>query len=507
MKTDVLIIGAGPTGLMLANQLQRFGVNFILLDSKKGPTVESRAIALSARSMELYQQLGIEKEVQNMCEPIYGASIFVNGKERARLDVKNYGIGQSDFPDIMNAFEQNLNETILYKNVKSKKNVKWQHEFIKKEQHESYVTATIKNLKTKKNITISARYLIGCDGASSPVRKSSNMNFDGGTYDHRFFVVDAQVEWKRSYNHLIVAPSDSALIIFFPIRGEKRLRIIGTLPPQFYNKKNIDFEEIEEIFKKHSKLDFDIQEVGWYSTYKIHHRCVDSFRDGRIFLAGDSAHIHSPAGGQGMNTGLQDAHNLAWKLAYVLQGKADDKLLDTYNTERLGFAKVLLRTTDTGFKFMAGDSLFERTMRTLVFIPLMKVALKYKKTKARVFKRISQIGYNYSKSPLSKNYSKQKLQFDTGDRFPYTEKGIYKEFNELAFYLVHVSDTPDTSNADIKDFALNTKIIHKKRTAAWKKLGIESDLYILVRPDQYIMTIADDLRDIKTSVDNITLEK
>lgn len=500
MKTQVLIIGAGPTGLMLANQLQRLGVSYEIIDLKNGPTKESRALAVTARSMELYQQLGLSDTVLEQAVELSGFKIFQDGKQKAQVEFRQSGTGFSDFPNFMNAFEQSKNEKLLTQNLeKQGKTVLWQHKFVQLKQTENSVLTTVKNKVTGEEQTIESSYIVGCDGASSPVRKSQNMNFKGGTYENKFFVVDATVDWDLDYDKVILSPTDQLLVVFFPLLGERKMRIIGTLPKQFSDQEDIDFEVLEQIIIKQTKLKLDIVEVGWHSIYKLHHRCVEDFRSGRVFLAGDSAHIHSPAGGQGMNTGLQDAHNLAWKLAMVLKGTAGSDLLKTYTEERLPFAKVLLQSTDRGFTIMANTGVFIRTIRKYIMIPSISRIMGNLRFRRFAFQRVAQIQYGYRKSSLSVHRSKQRLQFKAGDRLPYVRKGFYTQLSAPVFHLICLSE--GTESLDLSSvagmFPFEVRILEEVLSDDWRRFGVTDSLFLLVRPDHYLLGVADRIVDLQ----------
>lgn len=497
MKTDVLIIGAGPTGLMLANQLNRFGINFFIADSKSSPTEQSRALAVSARSMELYQQLGLSDTVIEQSTDVVGFKIFMDGKNKADISLKGLGKGLSDFENFMNAFEQNKNEKLLSENlIEHNHSIQWNYEFIKFTEDGDSIKVELKNIKTNEILLVTTKYLVGCEGARSPVRHQLGLEFDGGTYENKFFVADTVLDWEFGYDKVILVPTPFVFITFFPLKGDKKIRVIGTLPREFENQEEIDFEALEKVIKESTKLELDFKEVLWHSVYKLHHRSVNVFNKGNVFLAGDSAHIHSPAGGQGMNTGLQDAHNLAWKLAFVIKGIAKDELLNTYNEERLPFAKALLNSTDKGFTFLAGDSFWVRTLRKYLMIPMMSNLLSIQKFRTFAFKKISQIAYSYKKYSLSKSNSKQNLKFNKGDRIPYIEKGYYNNFKDPIFHLIRVSNSEisEIEKIEIKNsFPFDIKIIGNKISSSWQSFGVSSDLYVLVRPDQHILYISDNL--------------
>lgn len=491
MKTQVLIVGAGPTGLMLANQLNRFEIDFLVFDGKNGPTEQSRALAVSARSMELYQQLGLSDRVRRDSTEVVGFQIIQEGNLKADVNLENLGIGLSDFPNFMNAFEQSKNESLLLGNLSNKENtIHWNWTFVSFEEKDDFIIVQFQNTITKEFKSIETKYLIGCDGASSSVRKQLNFTFDGGTYENKFFVVDTKINWNLPYNKVILAPSDYQFITFFPLKGEKSMRVIGTLPKTFNEDKEIDIESLETIIKAATNINLEFIERGWNSIYKLHHRSVKQFSRGNIFLAGDAAHIHSPAGGQGMNTGLQDAHNLAWKLAMVIKGYSYRKLLETYNEERLPIAQKLLSSTDNGFTFLAGDDFWIRWVRKLFLIPAISNLLKIQKFKRFAFKKISQIDYSYQKQTLSKTFTNQKLSFKSGDRLPFIENLFYKQFKEPVFHLICISN--QQNNISIK-FPIPFKTVVLNHSSTWSNLGVVNDLYIMLRPDQHILWISDNL--------------
>ncbi|MFL5754450.1 MAG: FAD-dependent monooxygenase, partial [Bacteroidia bacterium] len=277
-------------------------------------------------------------------------------------------------------------------------------------------------------------------------------------------------------------------------------RVLGTLPAEFADKEDVGFSDIENVIIKTVGIPLHFEKVNWFSVYKLHHRCVDNFRKGRIFLAGDSAHIHSPAGGQGMNTGLQDASNLAWKIAFVLRGYAQPELLETYNEERLPFAQWLMKFTDRAFGIMTSENWFIAWFRKNIVLNLIGKVLTVTSLRPRIFKTVSQIGYSYATKALSFSDSHQPLLFKAGDRFPYlqTSNGMsfYNLFNEPCFHLLRISaqKTEITQDEKIKAlFPFPVKEIHAELTDDWKKLGVTGELHILVRPDNYIAMISDQL--------------
>src|SRR5438128_3442466 len=193
--------------------------------------------------------------------------------------------------------------------------------------------------------TCKAAYLAGCDGARSLVRERLGISFPGGTYEHLFYVADVDASGPLLDHELHVSIDESDFAAVFPLKDEGRVRLIGTIRPGAEKEgEQLGWKDVSTNLLQ--RLRIDVRRVNWFSTYRVHHRVANRFRQGRVFLLGDAAHIHSPVGGQGMNTGLGDAVNLAWKLAEVVQGRAKAALLDSYEPERMAFAKQLVDTTD-----------------------------------------------------------------------------------------------------------------------------------------------------------------
>ena len=246
------------------------------------------------------------------------------------------------------------------------------------------------------------------------------------------------------------------------------------------------------------KMPLDIRNVKWFSVYRVHSRRVDKFSDGRCFLAGDAAHIHTPAGGQGMNTGIGDAYNLAWKIAFVLRGKANEFLLDTYNTERLENAKRLLETTDRAFTFGTHDDFLTAFIRTHVFPLVAQFALKFDWVKHLAFPLVSQIGINYRTSDLSVHAGDASFKIKAGDRMPYftiNEKSVFDFLQKPKFhFLVFSNDETDFDELfgqienyvewlDCQSFPLAPRVS--------EIFGANEPFSLLLRPDNHIAFISE----------------
>lgn len=221
---DIVIAGAGPTGLMAANQLAKFNINFLILDPKSGPTEQSRAIVITARSMEIYQQMGISQVAIDQGRFITEMAIFIKGKERASAVIGEFGKGKTDF-SYMLAFEQSKNEQLLAKNLRSfNRDISWNTELVKINQQENNLELDIKHISTAGSPVekITTKYLIGCDGAKSIVRHLMNFTFEGGTYEKQFYVADTKLKWEEGENKLVLCPGKKKLLWLLSDGGNKQ---------------------------------------------------------------------------------------------------------------------------------------------------------------------------------------------------------------------------------------------------------------------------------------------
>lgn len=501
IKTDVVIIGAGPTGLSLATQLVRHGVDFVIVEKNKGVTRFSKAIGVQARTLEIYEQLGLAHKAVAEGAMAGKARLLVAGEMRAELNLSDIGQGLSTYPYML-LLEQSKNEQLLYEYLQQRdKEVFWNTEFKSLSQTAGGVAAQVVSAEGSSQ-TIEARYLVGCDGAKSFVRHALGLEFQGSTVERMFFVADVKVDWKFSHDALHVCLAKDSLLAFFPLKGDQRYRIVGSFPEEFAKHEGeVLYEEIEQQIRKDAQLDLDIHEVAWFSTYRVHTRHVNKFSEGRCFLAGDSAHIHTPAGGQGMNTGIQDGYNLAWKMALVLRDQAHEKLLESYNEERLENAKNLTQTTDRVFQFLASSEWFLAFLRTNVLPSIAKYVLGLDSVRQFVFPLISQIGINYRHSSVSQHAGDENFAVKAGDRMPYflvDGASVYDRLHEAkAHFLVFSTEQSDyqTLQAEFENryagFVDFHKIAFQPNVA--EAFGTDKPFCVFLRPDNYIGFVTTDV--------------
>jgi 2-polyprenyl-6-methoxyphenol hydroxylase-like FAD-dependent oxidoreductase len=498
IKTDVIIIGAGPTGLSLACQLTRLGIDFVIIDKNEGVTPYSKALGVHARTLEIYEQMGLAAKAVEKGTVAGKVRMLESGRLVGEVDLSNIGEGLSPYPYML-VLEQSENERLLYKYLQSYgREVLWQTELESLTQDDACVTACVRSSAGESQI-IEGKYLVGCDGPKSPVRHALRLSFEGSTFERLFYVADVQIDWAYSHDALHVCLARNGVVAFFPMRGEKRWRIVGAFPEGHEKDEGeILYEEIEQRIKEEAELKLDISHVNWFSVYKVHTRHVEKFSAGRCFLAGDAAHIHTPAGGQGMNTGIQDAYNLAWKLGFVLRGCAGEQILDSYNEERLPNARRLLDTTDRMFNLAAGKDWLLSLIRTTVFPPMAKFILSFDVIKKRFFPLISQIGINYRDSSLSNHEGDEAFAVKAGDRMPYFRvdgKSIYDDLREPKFHLLTFTDRENDYQREWSEIErscmqlLDHHVLPLQQQVT-EAFGVSEPFTVLLRPDNHIGLIS-----------------
>jgi 6-methylpretetramide 4-monooxygenase / 4-hydroxy-6-methylpretetramide 12a-monooxygenase len=337
---DVLIAGAGPVGLTAALQLARSGVSVRLVDAAAGPATTSRALATHARSLEIYDQLGILADIAPHGTRV-NAFVRHQGTRTSRVDY-DFGDLVTRFPYMLN-IDQMITERVLrghaaYAGVA----VEWDTKLESFHQDEDAVTVSLRTGTGQE--TVRARYLWGCDGGHSTVRKLLQLPLAGESA-HTWLIADAVVhtDLERDGLHWLF-PAGGALMLFpFPDPGKWRLLdTTGVGEPEHLDRIARQFStKLSQALGRDTVVD----DPSWVSKFTIQQRAVPAMHVGRCFVSGDAAHVHSPASGQGLNTGIQDAYNLAWKLAMVVHGHADPRLLETYDAERVPIGQALLAST------------------------------------------------------------------------------------------------------------------------------------------------------------------
>jgi 2-polyprenyl-6-methoxyphenol hydroxylase-like FAD-dependent oxidoreductase len=344
--TDVLVVGAGPTGLMAGLVLTRRGVPVVVVDQKAGPTHESRALAVQARTMEIYDQLGLADQVLSGAYPALRMQIGTD-PPLGGISIASLQQGETRFPGLQ-IFEQSANEQLLSGSLAAAgTDVLWRHRLVDLGDDAGQIEGRVVALLDGPAglVRVRARWCIGADGARSAVRRELDIPFEGVTDDATFWVADLRGVRGLPDNAMAARFGDTTFAIAFPLGPAGHTRLVGLAPRE-------DIGQQEALAAARDDLGLTFDEVDWFSSYRVHHRVATTFRKGPVFLAGDAGHVHSPVGGQGMNTGLQDAHNLALLLADVRQERLDTAALDRYEKERRPVAVILVKVTDRLFGFI-----------------------------------------------------------------------------------------------------------------------------------------------------------
>ncbi|CAN7703694.1 MULTISPECIES: FAD-dependent monooxygenase [unclassified Variovorax] len=497
MDCDVLIVGAGPTGLMLANQLGRRGVRTVIIDRHAGPSLQTRALGVQARTLEIYAQLGIAERALELGKRGTGANMWAEGRKMARVPLGEAGARVTPYPYIL-ILGQDDNERIMGDRLSDwGLAVHWNTEMIELAQEPGHVTATLR-VAGGTIRRIDATWMAGCDGARSAVREMNRIGFPGAPYEHVFFVADVEMTGSMVPDEVNVYLWRKGFHLLFPMRGQDHWRIVGILPPELRGKDDARFEDVIPSLHAEAGTGLSFKACTWFSTYRIHHRSASRFRDRRCFLLGDAAHIHSPVGAQGMNTGLQDAYNLAWKIALVVEGKAGETLLDSYEAERLPVARRLLETTDRGFRVVVSDAPFAGLLLTRVLARLAAFAMGRERVQKLAFRTVSQTGIHYRAGPLSA--ALDALPSDApsaGDRFPWlylrfaADGPVEDSFDKLAdthfHLLVFGQDLPAGSATGLGEL-LRVHVIPADpvNDAELERQKIARPSFYLVRPDGHV---------------------
>jgi 2-polyprenyl-6-methoxyphenol hydroxylase-like FAD-dependent oxidoreductase len=351
MSTEVLIVGAGPSGLALALWLTRLGIRVRIIDRSPSSGLASRAFALQARTLEFYDQIGIARDAIGRGRPIAAINVRFTGERSQPIAIGDFGRGFSPFPFVLILLQDSHEKLLIDHLGAAGVRVEWNTELIDLTLGADGVRAQLKGPGAADQVC-EAAYLCGCDGAGSSVRALCDIGFPGDSSGEIFYVADVEAQGPVVDGGLHYVMSSEHLCSIFPLKGEHRVRLIGLVPKAVRQAQfRIGFDDVRQAIERETGLQVQVLEA--FATYRVHQRIASEWRKGRAFLLGDAAHVHSPAGGLGLNAGVGDAVNLAWKLAAVLRGAAAESLLDTYQGERMAAARQIAATTDWGFALQA----------------------------------------------------------------------------------------------------------------------------------------------------------
>ena len=409
-SSPILIVGAGTTGLAMACELARHGAPVRIIDKQSGINPHCRACSVHVRTLEIFQDLGIVDEILAQGHKIIGMSQYANGERFMHSSADEV---ESPYPYSIN-IEQCKTESALERLLRTYHiEVERETELVEIVGRPDAVVATIRRGNSSEEVE--TPWLIGCDGAHSRVRHLNHIHFPGKEDLHQYCLADVLIEGALARDEIHSFMTDRGLLFFFPLPNARWV-IAADLPAQHDAvKEQPSLNDVRAIASERGPAGVRISDPRWLAYFRINYRAARHYRHKRIFLAGDAVHIHSPMGGQGMNTGIQDAYNLAWKLALVHRGRAPAVLLDSYEKERRPVAEDVLATTKMltdRFEAFTNLSPEQRQQMYLNMVVPPEVA-------KRMARHLEQLDLNYTKSPICHQHPGShfgKTRFTSGPR-------------------------------------------------------------------------------------------
>jgi 2-polyprenyl-6-methoxyphenol hydroxylase-like FAD-dependent oxidoreductase len=512
-QLGVLIVGAGPTGLTLAAQLRALGASVRIVDRQLDRVRESRALAVQPRTLEVLRALGIsEKLVERGNDALQVRLHF--GKRVVPIRLFDVGLEDTAYPFLLFVSQAEteavLNEHLAEHGIQVERGV----ELVAFSAGEQRVTCTLRHGDGSTE-QVRARYLVGCDGVHSSVRQGAEIPFEGGRYPQTFALGDLEVDGDLEPDAAHAFVGAPGMLFFFPLGRPTTWRMLGMRPmvPGTDEREQetpepslADLQAIADAFVGGG---LRLRDPVWLTYFRLQHRHAVHYRAGRVFLAGDAAHVHSPAGAQGMNTGIQDSWNLGWKLALVDRGVADQALLDTYEAERRPVGRFVLRFTDRATAIATSPSPLLRLMRTQVAPRLAPLAPRSKRARALAFRTLSQLAIRYRRSPaVAEGQPALRRGPNAGDRLPDAriagdgqDSWLQQALAAPTFHLLLGGSPVDWNGEEVaalqNRYAGLVAIHHLSREAApgvlhdadgqaFARLGIETTAQYLIRPDGHI---------------------
>ncbi|WP_329405514.1 FAD-dependent monooxygenase [Nocardia vinacea] len=476
-RAAVLVVGAGPSGLVLARGLAAQGVAVRVVDKMSGPVVTSRANILHARGVEVLQRLGAMGDLRERSLAPVGMRMYVQSRPIATM---RFAPDDRESVQALFVSQAQIEEQLRQRLTELGVDIEWGRTVTTATQDADGVAVEFAD-----GTRLRTDWLVGCDGAHSVVRHAAGIEFPGVSVVEQFLLADVDADWDRDRSTSAGFYHRSGLLLAIPMRGNDdrgdRWRLMADFAAVDRHHSAADIvARFEELLRERAEeTEVRIREAVWTSVFRIHRRLAADYRSGRILLAGDAAHIHSPIGGQGMNTGIGDAENLAWKLALVVGGHADARLLDTYTAERRPLATDVLRNTTANTKILVGEGLLARFVRDRIFIPL----LDSPKVQQKATRTASQLWVTYRKGPLGRRRGPAPRP---GDRIPdrqcaHLDGSSTRLYAELQPAWVVLAQ-PDTSTAALASVAVkhlgsNVTVLTDPATA---------HPALLIRPDGHL---------------------
>lgn len=456
VDTDILIVGAGPVGLFLANECARRGLRWRLIETRATQAVQSRALAIFPRTLEIFDMAGVVGPFLDKANRVTSVAVIAHGRTLAHMPFQPE---ESPYSFVA-MVPQNVTENLLAEELQRKGGrIEYETTFVSAEQLDDRINVTV-NRKSQP-ATFTASFVVGCDGAHSAVRHLLKLPLEGGEYPDSFMLADIEINGSLPADQLQLCPSEFGPVAIFPISATRR-RIVATVEKAEGDAPTLEL--VQKILTQRAPARVQALALHWSSFFRIHHRHARQLRAGRFFIAGDAAHIHSPFGGQGMNTGLQDVWNLVWKLDLFLHGHANNELLNSYAEERLPVIKNVIDTTDHLTRVMGTPNKFAQALRDAV-IPMVSRLAPFQHA---FVQRLSELGVAYRGSPIVEGPGKR--YFDDSMRGGH---GI------LSRFLLLLGNDVDSSATDAA-----AQLVHSFSDVVELRKAAQPGI-TLVRPDGY----------------------
>jgi 2-polyprenyl-6-methoxyphenol hydroxylase-like FAD-dependent oxidoreductase len=388
LDTDILIVGAGPVGLFLANECARRGLRYTIIELRASQSEHSKALAIFPRTMEIFDMAGVVSPFLAAANRVTSVSVIAHGREIAQMRF----LPQESPYSFVAMVPQDVTEALLLEELRRKGGaVEYETSFATAVQQSDRVTATVEHNGQSRQIN--AAFVVGCDGARSAARKTLQLPLEGGEYEAKFMLADIETNDNLSASEMQLCPSELGPVAIFPMSATRR-RVVATTENAEGDAPSLEL--VRQVLAQRGPSGFEARALHWSSYFRIHHRHVTRLQVKRVFIAGDAAHLHSPFGGQGMNTGLHDVWNLVWKLDLSLRGLGNQALLESYTTERLPVIEDVVETTDLLTKVMATPNKFAQVLRDTL-IPMVSRLAPFQHA---FVQKLSELGIAYRNSPI-----------------------------------------------------------------------------------------------------------
>ena len=506
---DVLVVGAGPTGLTLAAQLQAMGATCRIVDRQPDRVHESRALAVQPRTLEVLRGLGITQELLKRGNDAVWVQLHA-GARVVRIRLFGLGLADTAYPFLLFVSQADTEQVLIDHLAARGIGVERRVELVGFHADQGAATCTLRHGDGRTE-QVHSRYLVGCDGAHSTVRRAAGIPFQGGAYPQTFALADLEVDGGLDGDTAYAWLGQVGILFLFPLGRPASWRLLG-MHPTLQGREapaRPSLAELQALADHFTGGRLRLRDPVWLTYFRLAHRHASRYRAGRVFLAGDAAHLHSPAGAQGMNTGIQDAWNLGWKLALVTRGLAQEALLDSYDAERRPVGRYVVRFTDRAFAVTTSTNPILRALRTQLVPRVLPLALRLDRGLAYGFRSVSQLGISYRHSPaVQEGRPALRRGPRAGDRLPDARiardgQGCWLgEALALPGFHLLLCGRPDDWDAGqlanlhrrhpatltvhqlTRDAA--PRALHDVEGQAFSRLGVENSAQYLIRPDGHI---------------------